>query len=241
VPIKKLCKYCNENFETIYKHILFCSRSCASKYKWKNDLAYHNSMIAFQKDYQNKPESIEANSNCSIELWSSLAYKEKMSKIQKSAQNNPLLNVERSRFHKEYQNRPDVKEKNIRRMIELWKNPEYAHKVQINGFKYKDYVLPSGEIIKIQGYENKVLDELLETYSEDDIIAGVSDMYKKIGQIPYIFNNHIHNYLPDIFIISENKIIEVKSKYWYDMHKKQNLAKEHGCLQQGFNFEFRIF
>jgi len=34
------------------------------------------------------------------------------------------------------------------------------------GYKWKDYTLPSSKTIKIQGYENKLLDELLELYDE---------------------------------------------------------------------------
>lgn len=45
-----------------------------------------------------------------------------------------------------------------------------GHCKYINGYKYKEYTLPSGEIVKCQGYENFALDILLKTYKEKDII-----------------------------------------------------------------------
>jgi hypothetical protein len=44
-----------------------------------------------------------------------------------------------------------------------------------------------------------------------------------------------------VYIISENKIIEVKSKYTYELHKEKNLAKQAACLARFLNFEFRIY
>jgi hypothetical protein len=56
----------------------------------------------------------------------------------------------------------------------------------------------------------------------------------------YKFENSEHTYYPDLYIISENKIIEVKSEYTFKINEKKNLAKEKVCLQQGFKFEFYI-
>ena len=45
-----------------------------------------------------------------------------------------------------------------------------------NGYKYHLYEMPSGKIIKLQGYEPKLMDKLLLTYSEDDILYEKQDM-----------------------------------------------------------------
>lgn len=61
----------------------------------------------------------------------------------------------------------------------------------------------------IKGYEHLALDELVKIYNEDDILTDRNDMPK----IMYNFNDKTLRYYPDIYIKSENKIIEVKSTY----------------------------
>jgi len=102
--------------------------------------------------------------------------------------------------------------------------------------KWKEYKLPSGNIIKIQGYENTALDILLETHPENDILVNYD--------VPAIWYNYEHKkkrYIPDIFIKSENLIIEVKSEYTFNKDITKNKAKEIGCITAGYNFEFWIF
>ncbi len=121
-----------------------------------------------------------------------------------------------------------------------WENPEYANKVLTNGRSYKEYILPSGHTVKLQGYEPHVLNDLLKTYSESDIICEVKNINKEIGLIKYFFNNKICTYYPDFYIKSTNTIIEVKSEFSFNYAKEKNLAKEQACLKQGFNFLFII-
>ena len=106
--------------------------------------------------------------------------------------------------------------------------------------KWKEYVLPSGKIIKVQGYEPKALDDLFEQgYKEEDLVI------QQRKEMPKIFyfdcDGKKHRYYPDIYIKSENKIIEVKSTYTYDLYKRKNLLKEQACLKEGYNFEFKIY
>ena len=37
-------------------------------------------------------------------------------------------------------------------------------------FKWKDYILPSGKVVKVQGRENKMLDKLLKVFKESDLL-----------------------------------------------------------------------
>lgn len=104
-------------------------------------------------------------------------------------------------------------------------------------YQYKNYKLPSGKIIKIQGYESFALDLLLKKYNEKDIIIDVSKMPK----ITYTVDNKEHRYYPDIYIKSVSKFIEVKSKYTYNVTKKINLIKKEAVLNNGYLFEFYIF
>ena len=107
--------------------------------------------------------------------------------------------------------------------------------------KYKTYTFPSGRTIKIQGYENYILDHLLKTYDENDIIAGTKEIKKMCGNnITYIQDNFEHVYYPDIYIKSSNTFIEVKSKFTYDINLEKNLLKKDAILNRGYNFKFMI-
>lgn len=119
-------------------------------------------------------------------------------------------------------------------------NAEIYEKVLIAHFRTKDYTLPSGKVVKVQGYEPKVIDELLQKYSEDDLVIDNKEMETYIGKILYTFKDSTHRYYPDIFIIPENKVVEVKSTYTYEAMLDRNLAKKKAVEDAGFNFEFVI-
>ena len=116
-----------------------------------------------------------------------------------------------------------------------------------NHFNYKEYKLPSGRVIKVQGFENRGLDLLLTKYLEDDILYGPKEIHREIGMFKYNLAGKDHSYFPDFFIKSENKIVEVKSEWTYDRRgkskilRKTNMLKKKSCLDRGFNFEFMIF
>lgn len=107
----------------------------------------------------------------------------------------------------------------------------------------KEYIMPSGKIEYIQGYEDLAIHELLEMgYEEDDIVIQPGDDTFKIKYKSYDGKNH--RYFPDIYIKSENLIIEVKSPWTYNGKKeylKSNLLKQQACLNAGYNFEFLIY
>lgn len=116
--------------------------------------------------------------------------------------------------------------------------PEIFEKTQKKLFCSKNYTLPSGKIIKVRGYEPFALDNLLLSYSENEITTETSKMPK----IFYIgTDGKKHRYFPDIFIPAENKIIEVKSTYTMKANYHINLLKQQACLDMGLDFEFQIF
>lgn len=108
------------------------------------------------------------------------------------------------------------------------------------GFKLKDYKLPSGKIIKVQGYEDFALDILIQKYDEEDLAISYSEIKEEIGIINYLMNEKNKIYLPDIYIKSENKIIEVKSEYTYNLELEKNFIKKEVCLKSNLLFEFWI-
>ena len=110
----------------------------------------------------------------------------------------------------------------------------------LGGYKksWHEYTLPSGKIIKLQGYEPQVFDELLKIYNENEIL------YKK-GSVPQIWyidkNNKRHRYFPDFYIPKDNLIIEVKSTFTYNKELEKNLLKEKSAREGGYNFRMWIW
>lgn len=121
-------------------------------------------------------------------------------------------------------------------------NKEVFSKNKKSNFRTKPYILPSGKIINIQGYEDKALNILLKEYEENDIITNDTEIEKVIGKIWYLDEkNKKHRYFPDFFNIKENKIIEVKSTWTYKINLNKNKLKEKSCQDAGFKFDFMIF
>lgn len=116
-------------------------------------------------------------------------------------------------------------------------NIEIMQKSFKNSHIFKKYKLPSGLIVGVQGYENIALDYLLRIYDENDIIIKTKDIIKYTDIIKY--GNRI--YYPDLFIISENQIIEVKSNYTFNRDRNNNLLKKQACINLGFKFRFMVY
>jgi len=110
-------------------------------------------------------------------------------------------------------------------------------------YKKKIFVFPSGRIEKIQGYEGFALNELLDTgYIEDEIIVSSKEIESHTGTIWYLDSERKkRKYYPDIYLIRDNKIIEVKSKYTYETNISINKAKKQACLDLGISFEFWVY
>lgn len=106
-----------------------------------------------------------------------------------------------------------------------------------NSKNFKDYTLPSGRIIKIQGYEHHALNNLLNIYDETDICV---DRICR-PSINYIFDNENRKYKPDFYIKSRNLIIEVKSTFTYKKELEKNIAKRSASIEAGYGFQFMVF
>ena len=116
--------------------------------------------------------------------------------------------------------------------------PEILKKQQESVVSHKEYIFPSGKITSYQGYEHFCLDDLLEEgYKEEDIINSVDE----VPIIDYTLEGVDRKYFPDIFIPKENKIIEVKCSRTMEQDLQKNLAKAKACMDQGYEFELRIY
>jgi hypothetical protein len=116
-------------------------------------------------------------------------------------------------------------------------NLDIQAKCQKNAYKFKLYTLPSGNQIKLQGYEPWALDELLKTYKEEQIISDRT----KVPRIEYIHNEKKHYYFPDIYIPDANLIIEVKSTWTYTCKQDITVAKADATKALGYIFDLWIF
>lgn len=259
----KICELCAKEFETKNKKKRFCSRNCVSDFTWKIPENRKKLIDKLKKAWTDDRKEITSNSKKL--LWKYDVYRNKMTEqskilwsdteyIKKTVVNRTdECRKKISDKAKERWNNPEFKEKMMihfnsdknkkeisYRFLNLWKNENYINSVIKNGKIYKKYTLPSGKIVNIQGYENKALDILLKKYKEDDIYIGISE----INRIDSFFYNDLlgkaHRYFPDFYIKSENKIIEVKSSWTYNINFDINQSKMQCCLNKKYNFEFMI-
>ena len=121
-------------------------------------------------------------------------------------------------------------------------NAEYSEMVSKNSYHSKEYIFPSGKSIQIQGYENYMLDELLqkENILEEDIITS------KI-QVPTIWYlddiGKKHRYYVDVFIPSQNRMIECKSTWTMKkgIEKDNIYLKQQACKDAGYFCEIWVY
>jgi hypothetical protein len=114
---------------------------------------------------------------------------------------------------------------------------KYGTEYPSGGYNFKDYVYPSGKNIRIQGYENRALDDLLKNYLEEEILTG-----KDVPRIRYIgLDGKPHLYFPDIYIPKENLIIEVKSHWTIKQNWETIKLKEDATILSGYKFEYKIY
>jgi hypothetical protein len=114
----------------------------------------------------------------------------------------------------------------------------------LTGICAKDYTLPSGKIVRIQGYENYGIEYLLSKgICENDIIVGNKCIEKEIGLFFFFDSkkNKNRRYFPDIYIKGENKIYEIKSTYTINLNVDLINMKKQCVIERGFDFEFLIF
>lgn len=96
----------------------------------------------------------------------------------------------------------------------------------------KDYILPSGAMIRLRGYEPQFLD-----YIFNNNILDENEIDFQPERINYIHDGTSHHYYPDFYIQKYNLIVEIKSKW---ILKKQgvdkNKSKKLYTDKAGYNF-----
>lgn len=122
-------------------------------------------------------------------------------------------------------------------------NAESMEKQQIAMGEYRRYyyVEINNTSQRLQGYEPQCLKYLLsiENIKEDDIAIRKKDGKPSVSYFDEI-KNKFRVYHPDMFIKSQNRIIEVKSEYTYESEKEEISFKVKGCLKHGFSVSIYV-
>lgn len=122
-------------------------------------------------------------------------------------------------------------------------NPSQSHEVQAKKTlksKNKQFITECGKVYNLEGYEVVALEELLKLHKPSDVLHH-KELEDELGRIRYEFNNKTSIYHPDFYVKSVNKIVEVKSLYWYEKALDRNTAKRNACVDLGYSFEFWIY
>ena len=140
----------------------------------------------------------------------------------------------------------EVQDKMKKTMMERYgveypmQDPVLAQKASASSITFKPYTFPSGRVEKVQGYEPIALDILLSAgINEDDIRVKRTDM-------PEIWwfdsDNKKHRYYPDIFILSLNKLIEIKSSWTNREELKENIERKlQAARELGYIVELIVY
>lgn len=115
--------------------------------------------------------------------------------------------------------------------------PDIYRKMAASSFRRKEFVTNDGRKYMILGYEDRCLNTICNEEKTDDVYAG---MDLEIPIINYEFKGKIHKYYPDIYIPSQNRLIEVKCKYTYDRDPEKTQAKMLACAKK-YNVELWIY
>lgn len=120
--------------------------------------------------------------------------------------------------------------------------PMQSPKIQSSLKKYrrKTSTFPSGAKYHYQGYENVAIEKLLESGVHESQIIICNPL--KIPVIEYfnpVKRKNCH-YFPDVFIPSQNLLIEVKSTWTFRNMLSENMAKHRAAKTLGYKHEIWI-
>ena len=133
-------------------------------------------------------------------------------------------------------NRNACRATNLERYGVEWPLQNAAILEKNHSFRYYDYALPSGGVVRVQGYERYALDWLLQQYEESDILVSK-------GRVPpfwYTFEGKSHRYFPDAFVVSADLVMEVKSEYTLKASVDVTRAKLLAVIQAGYQVQMVV-
>jgi len=235
--------YCNNT-------IPLCKCGCNNNSTFKNiEIGFHDYIhnhsspfIKNNKEYKKRKSFIAWN--VGLKKTTDIRVKKNSDSIKKSW--NPEKLKKRSKSYKQtmlkkygvengFQSNI-IKEKSKNTLLKTHgvENPQFSNYIK---YKWKNYTLPSGKIVRCQGYEPFGFNILLKEYNESEIINDRT----LIPKIKYIENQKERIHCPDFYIKSNNLLIDVKSNYTYNLHKVNMSLKQNAAIQCGFKYKIYIF
>lgn len=113
-----------------------------------------------------------------------------------------------------------------------------VHKSKEKAFSSKDYKL-GGKTIKVQGYEPQALDYIQTRLkvTARDIKVG-----RKVPVIQYYDNKQkrTRQYFPDFYIPAQNRIVEIKSTYTFELGFRELCLKRKAVIKAGYVFSLLV-
>jgi hypothetical protein len=109
-----------------------------------------------------------------------------------------------------------------------------------SSYKTKQYTLPSGNVLQLQGYEPYAINDLLniEKLSENDIITSRSE----VPETWYIDETgKKHRYFVDIYIPNQKRCVEVKSVWTMKQNPKIIFDKQAAIKNNGYSCEIWVY
>ena len=246
---ERLDKYCKENNVTLLEDYSSCQFTKDTYVKSK--CSYENCENIVNKRFRQLEKSGSYCLNC-IKIKSNYVRKKTcLNKygIENAAKTTGVKNkikntcIKKYGVHYSFQSEK-VKDKIKETMLKRYgvqnpnQYPEIFEKGAKNSFKTKKYLLPSGNLINYQGYENYALDELINLQiNENDIINKRTD----VPEIWFYYNDKYCRHYVDIYIKSQNKCIEVKSDWYFNKDNNKILEKQKTGKELGYNYEIWVY
>jgi len=211
-----------------YSH--FCSDTCASKHPYRLQQINNSNLkkygVKWNGQIKEVKEKIKRNNIKKYGVPHVLQVKSIIAK-----KNNTYL----QKYNDvNYTNRDKCKRTTlIKYGVEHVSQDPDIHAKQQKSFRPKIFVFPSGKQYNVQGYEPYIIRDLLKQYHETNIEV----CRKNMPELWYIREDGTrHRYFPDIYIKSENLIIEVKSTWTNKIDRNLDL-KEKCVLDNGYKFQ----
>ena len=112
--------------------------------------------------------------------------------------------------------------------------PEIAEKQNKRSYGIKEYVLPSGRKLTYQGWENFVLDKLINENKIDENEIETSKII--VPTLWYNYEGKLRRHFVDIYVKNRNLCIEVKSTWTLKKHYNKVFAKQKTAKTQGYKY-----
>jgi hypothetical protein len=119
-------------------------------------------------------------------------------------------------------------------------DPEISARSLHNMAKKKAYTFPSGKEVMVQGYEPFALDRLIQIEQIDE--THIETQRENVPEIWYDDpSGNKHRHYVDIYIQSQNRCIEVKSTWTFQMEHCYIFEKQEAAKNLGYQYEIWVF